>query len=98
MRELCALTVRLARDRHSCSRRLRTCSHMSDGRVLFVDHAAVLGGAELSLLDIATALRDRGSVVLFEHGPFEERLRLNDVTIQILGGSGALRSIKKSSK
>ncbi len=70
---------------------------MSEGRILFVDHAAVLGGAELSLLDIAIALRERSNVVLFEHGPFEERLRANGVAVRILGGSGALRSIKKSS-
>ena len=43
-------------------------------RILFVDHTAVLGGAELSLLDLATEHRERGAVALFEDGPFAAAL------------------------
>jgi len=39
-------------------------------RILFIDHAGVLGGGELSLLDIAHHFKDSGHVVLFEDGPF----------------------------
>ena len=67
------------------------------GRILFVDHAAVLGGAELSLLDIAEAHRDLASVALFEDGPFREALEQRGVSVVVLGGGSALRSIKKGS-
>ena len=43
-------------------------------RVLFVDHAGVLGGAELSLLDVAAALGARARVVLLADGPFRAAL------------------------
>jgi hypothetical protein len=32
--------------------------------VLFVDHAAVMGGAQHSLLDIAEAFRERSAIAL----------------------------------
>ncbi|PSP10670.1 MAG: glycosyltransferase family 1 protein, partial [Cyanobacteria bacterium SW_9_47_5] len=43
---------------------------MKRRRVLFVDHTAVMGGGELSLLDIATAYRETSQVLLFTDGPF----------------------------
>lgn len=74
--------------------------------VLFLDHAAVLGGAELSLLDIAARLRDRAAVVLLEDGPFRMRLEAAGVDVHVVqapaavmgvtregGGLGALRSL-----
>lgn len=67
------------------------------GRIVFVDHAAVLGGAELSLLDIAEAHRDHAEVALFEDGPFRAALEQRGVTVTILGDGSALRSIKKGS-
>ena len=70
----------------------------SAARILFVDHAAVLGGAELSLLDIATAFRDRAAVALFEDGPFAAALVRNRVAVIPLGTGGSLRSIKKDSR
>lgn len=68
------------------------------GRILFMDHTAVLGGAELSLLDIAIAFRDRGEVVLFEHGPFEMRLIGEGVSVVAIPAGVALRDVKKHTR
>lgn len=67
-------------------------------RILFVDHAAVLGGAELSLLDIAIAYRDRGAVALFEDGPFAAALVANNVAVIPMVAGNALRAVKKESR
>ncbi|MFI5312040.1 MAG: glycosyltransferase [Gemmatimonadales bacterium] len=63
-------------------------------RVLFVDHAGVLGGAELSLLDLVGAFGDRGEVLLLSDGPFRAALEARgiQVTVEPLG---ALRRVKK---
>ena len=67
-------------------------------RVLFVDHTAVLGGAELSLLDIATAFRDRGAVALFDNGPFAAALAADGVVVIPIAAGRALTSMKKGSR
>lgn len=71
---------------------------MSAPRILFVDHAAVLGGAELSLLDIATAFRDRAAVALFQDGPFAERLVARGIMLIPISAGSALGRVKKSSR
>lgn len=60
-------------------------------RILFLDQTGQLGGAELSLLDIATHFRSRATVALFTDGPFLERLldREVDVTLIPLGKHAA---------
>ncbi len=67
---------------------------MSD-RILFVDHAGVLGGGELSLLTIAKAFRSGSSVVLFEDGPFRERLESAEVAVEILPVSESVRNVSR---
>lgn len=67
-------------------------------RVLFVDHAAVLGGAELSLLDLAIAYRQTSEVLLFDNGPFRDRLEAAGITVKIVPASEALLSVRASSK
>ena len=67
-------------------------------RILFVDHAAVLGGAELSLLDIATAFRQRAAVALFEDGPFATELVARNVAVMVIAAGVALKRVKKSSR
>lgn len=69
---------------------------MNTRRVLFVDHAGVLGGAELSLLDVASGLGERTAVVLLSDGPFREALEERGVavTVQPLG---AMSAVKKAS-
>ncbi|HET7458547.1 MAG TPA: glycosyltransferase [Gemmatimonadaceae bacterium] len=67
-------------------------------RILFLDHAAVLGGAELSLLDVARAERANGGrVLLMEDGPFRDRLASEGVDVRVLGGGERMRAVKKSS-
>ena len=46
----------------------------SDKKILFVNHAAVLGGAEICLIDLAKAYRDVSQVLLFEKGPLQDSL------------------------
>ena len=70
---------------------------MSDASILFVDHTAMMGGAQHSLLDIAEANRARCAVALFEDGPFAVALRARGVAVLPLGGGSALRQVKKSS-
>jgi len=70
---------------------------MSDASILFVDHTAMMGGAQHSLLDIAEANRARCAVALFEDGPFAVALRARGVAVLPLPGGSALRQVKKGS-
>jgi glycosyltransferase involved in cell wall biosynthesis len=53
-------------------------------KVLFVDQSGKLGGAELSLVDVASAFGPDSSVVLFEDGPFRSRLESAGIRVQVL--------------
>jgi len=70
-------------------------THYSKPRVLFLDQTGQLGGAELSLLDVAERFAGRGEelpgagVVLFEDGPFRERLSERGVAVAVMPLSGA---------
>ncbi len=75
-----------------------TSNPTAQPRVLFVDHAAVLGGAELSLLDLAIAYRQTSSVLLFDQGPFCSRLEASGVKVTVVPASDALLSVRASSK
>ena len=70
---------------------------MSDASILFVDHTAMMGGAQHSLLDIAEANRRRSAVALFEDGPFATALEARGVAVLPLSGGSALRQVKKNS-
>ncbi|WP_297352652.1 glycosyltransferase family 4 protein [Paraburkholderia sp.] len=63
-------------------------------RILAIDQSGVLGGAELSLLEIVKALRSRIEVVLFDDGPFRTALDTAGVNVRVLN-SGALREVRK---
>ena len=65
-------------------------------RILFVDHVGVLGGAELSLLDLAHYFRSSSRVVLFEEGPFLERLRQDGIAAEVLIAPPAVRQVSRS--
>ncbi len=65
--------------------------------ILFVDHTAMMGGAQHSLLDIAEANRERGAVALFDAGPFAGALEARGVHVLRLGGGASLRQVKKRS-
>ena len=66
-------------------------------RILFVDHTAVLGGAELSLLDLATSLRAECAVALFEDGPLAAALVTEGVALLPVAAPDALNAVKKGS-
>ncbi len=68
-------------------------TNASAGRILFVDHAGVLGGAELSLLDLASSFGADADVVLLADGPFRTALEGKGVSVDVepLGALGAVR-------
>ncbi len=73
-------------------------------RILFVDQSGKLGGAELCLAHLAAHFREQCVVVLFEDGPFAQRLRQDGITVEILQrgqrnnkftkGGGVLQAIR----
>jgi glycosyltransferase involved in cell wall biosynthesis len=65
-------------------------------RILFLDQSGKLGGAELSLLDIATGWADRCLVGLFQDGEFRRRLEERSVPVQVLIGQGPIAVSKDS--
>jgi glycosyltransferase involved in cell wall biosynthesis len=69
---------------------------MQQQRILFVDHTAVMGGAELSLLDLATAYRETSKVLLFEDGTLRERLLQRKVEVEIAGVSKEVLNLRAS--
>ena len=69
---------------------------METPRILFVDHAGVLGGAELYLLDIARHYRGRATVVLFEEGPFYDRLTDAGVEAKVLSAAQRFQGVQKT--
>lgn len=52
--------------------------------ILFVDQTGKIGGAELSLLDIAKAYRQNCLVALFTDGPFRELLEKQRIPVDVL--------------
>lgn len=64
-------------------------------RVLFLDHVAVLGGAELSLLDIVASWGPTATVVLLEDGPFHVRLDAAGVRTQVIETGSAVRTVRR---
>lgn len=64
-------------------------------RVLLLDHTGKLGGAELSLLDVARGLNDV-HVLLFEHGPFFDRLQAHDIPVEVDRAADALQNVSRS--
>ena len=68
-----------------------------DPRILFVDHAGALGGAELYLLDVARSYRSTSTVLLFEKGPFLDRLRSEQIPAEVVSAPSALAHVQKGS-
>lgn len=59
-------------------------------KVVYIDQTGQLGGGELSLLDWLAAVRRKTHVLLFEDGPFRERLEAIGETVEIIPVSGIL--------
>lgn len=70
----------------------------SDPRILFVDQTGNLGGAELCLADLATHLRSRCAVFLFESGPFQELLEKGGVRTIVVRASAPKANVRKKAK
>ncbi|GLU33484.1 glycosyltransferase family 4 protein [Trinickia caryophylli] len=66
-------------------------------RVLAVDQSGVLGGAELSLLEVARNFKASIDVVLFDDGPFRLALENAGVRVEVLA-SGALGGVSKQAR
>ena len=67
-------------------------------RVLFVDHAGELGGAELSLLSITRKLPLSCHVLLLSDGPFADELRNAGVSVEVISGNSGLHAIRRDSR
>jgi glycosyltransferase involved in cell wall biosynthesis len=70
---------------------------MSECGVLFVDHAGVLGGAELSLLDLAAAFGAESETLLLADGPFRALLEKRGVNVSV-ESLRALKTVKKETR
>jgi glycosyltransferase involved in cell wall biosynthesis len=66
-------------------------------RILFVNHGAVLGGGELSLLDIARHAASRSRVALLSPGPLQDRLKREGVPTVLLATSAAVLNTRRES-
>ena len=69
---------------------------MNQHKIVFVDHTAVMGGAELSLLDLAVAFAATGKVLLYEDGALRQRLEQRGVSVEIDKASAAILNLKAS--
>lgn len=74
-----------------------TTSNTRQKRILFINHAAVLGGGELSLVDLATHYRHTSEVLLFADGPLVEMLCAKNVKVFVAPLSEQVLAIKTSS-
>ena len=69
---------------------------MTSPRILFLDHVGVLGGAELYLLDLARHFRETSDVMLFEPGPFQDRLQEAGVPVHVCPAPSGFLNTQKS--
>lgn len=63
-------------------------------KILFVDQSQVLGGAELSLIDIAGRI-EGSAVAVFERGEFSDRLDTLGITNHVLADDSALSNVTR---
>jgi glycosyltransferase involved in cell wall biosynthesis len=66
-------------------------------RILFLDHVAALGGAELCLIDIARHFKGRSRIILMAHGPLENALGAVGADVSVLPLPDEISSIRRSS-
>ncbi|AFZ34365.1 glycosyl transferase group 1 [Stanieria cyanosphaera PCC 7437] len=69
---------------------------MKQPKILFVDHTATLGGAELSLIDLAFAYRRSSQVLLFTDGILRPRLENLGVTVKLVEASQQILGLRTS--
>jgi glycosyltransferase involved in cell wall biosynthesis len=59
-------------------------------RILFLDQSGKMGGAELSLLDLAKDHRETSRVALFQDGPFRKALEAAQIPVTVLSDSAPI--------
>lgn len=69
---------------------------MKPHKILFINHTSALGGAELNLLDLVIPYAENSKILLFQDGPFHERLKQTGITVTILGASKSILNIRTS--
>jgi glycosyltransferase involved in cell wall biosynthesis len=69
---------------------------MEQRKILFVDHTAVLGGAELSLVDLAFAYRRSSQVLLFNDGVLRLRLEKLGVPVKVAEATQQMLKLRTS--
>ena len=69
---------------------------MKQHKILFVDHTAVMGGAELCLLDLASAYAQTSKVLLFQNGALRDRLEQIGVEVNIVPASKTMLELRTS--
>ena len=69
---------------------------MKQHKILFVDHTAVMGGAELCLLDLASAYAQTSKVLLFQDGALRDRLEQIGVEVNIVPASKTMLELRTS--
>ncbi len=65
-------------------------------KILFVDHTAVLGGAELSLLDLVTVYGNQSQVLLFADGALRKDLASRGIPVAIAEASSETLNLRSS--
>jgi glycosyltransferase involved in cell wall biosynthesis len=70
---------------------------MGHRRVLFINHVAVMGGAEYCLLDMAVAYRKSCQVLLFADGPLQGRLEAVGVKTTVIPAAESILEVRTSS-
>ena len=71
-------------------------STINNAKILFVDHTAVLGGAELSLLDLVSVYGNNSEVLLFADGALRKSLISRGVKVAIAKASDATLNLRSS--
>ena len=64
-------------------------------RILFLNHSAALGGGELSLLDIVADWKATSTLLLFDDGPFADRLRERNLPFACLAPDARLHAVTR---
>jgi glycosyltransferase involved in cell wall biosynthesis len=71
---------------------------VTERRILFLDHTAALGGAELCLLDVAPRFAATSVVVLMEDGPLRGALEQRGVAVTVLERGASLQKVRRESR
>lgn len=69
---------------------------MKQHKILFVDHTAVMGGAELCLRDLVTAYGNSSEVLLFQDGPLKDDLTKAGVSVKVTSASNKMLNLRTS--